>query len=51
MLLLGSFIPKYFILFDGIVSGIISLISLSNLLLVVYRKAVSCDFAKINYEL
>ena len=35
---LGRFIPKYFILFDAMVNGIVSLISLSDLLLLVYRK-------------
>ena len=35
----SSFIPKYFILFDVMVNGIGSLISLSDLLLVVYRNA------------
>ena len=34
---LGRFIPKYFILFDAMVNGIVSLISLSNLSLLVYR--------------
>ena len=37
---LGRFIPRYFILFDVMVNGIVSLISLSNLLLLVYRNAV-----------
>ena len=34
---LGSFMPRYFILFDVMVNGIISLICLSDLLLLVYR--------------
>ena len=34
---LGRFIPRYFILFDAMVNGIVSLISLSDLLLLVYR--------------
>ena len=34
---LGRFIPRYFILFDGMVNRIISLISLSDLLLLVCR--------------
>ena len=33
------FIPRYFILFDAMVSGIVSLISLSVLSLLVYRNA------------
>ena len=33
----GSFIPRYFILFDAIVNGIFPLIYLSDLLLLVYR--------------
>ena len=36
---LDQFIPRYFILFDVMVNGIISLISLSDLSLLVYRKA------------
>ena len=36
---LDQFIPRYFILFDAMVNGIISLISLSDLSLLVYRKA------------
>ena len=38
---LGRFIPKYFILFDVMVNGIVSLISLSDLWLLVYRNAVN----------
>ena len=34
---LGSFIPRYFILFDAIVNGIVFFISLSDTLLLVYR--------------
>ena len=33
------FIPSYLILFDVMVNGIVSLISLSDLLLLVYRNA------------
>ena len=36
---LGRFIPRYFILFDEMVNAITFLISLSDLLLFVYRKA------------
>ena len=36
---LGRFIPRYFILFDVMVNGIVSLISISDLLLLVYRNA------------
>ena len=36
---LGRFIPRYFILFDEMVNVIVSLISVSDLLLFVYRKA------------
>ena len=36
---LGSFIPRYFILFDVMVSGIVYLISLSDHLLLVYKNA------------
>ena len=36
---LGRFIPRYFILFDAMGKGIISLISLSDLSLLVYRNA------------
>ena len=36
---LSSFIPKYFILFVAMVHGIVSLISLSDLLFLVYRNA------------
>ena len=56
---LGRFIPRYFILFDVMVNGIVSLISLSDLLLLVYRKArdfcvlnfVPCNFTKFTDEL
>ena len=34
---LGRFIPKYFVLFDIIVNGVIPLISLSDILLLVYK--------------
>ena len=51
---LGMFIPSYLILFHVMVNGIVSLISLSDLLLLVYRNArdfcginfVSCNFIK-----
>ena len=36
---LGRFFPRYFILFDAMVNGIVSLISLSDILLLVYRNA------------
>ena len=36
---LDKFIPRYFILFDAMVSGIVSLISLSDFSLLVYRHA------------
>ena len=36
---LGSFIPRYFILFDAMVSGVVYLISLSDHLLLVYKNA------------
>ena len=36
---LGRFIPRYFILFIWIVNGVVYLISLSDLLLLVYRNA------------
>ena len=42
---LGRFIPKYFILFDAMVNEIVSLISLSDLSLLVYRSAV--DFCAL----
>ena len=34
---LDRFIPKYFILYDSMVNGIVSLISLSDLSLLVYK--------------
>ena len=42
---LGRFIPRYFILFDVIVNGIVSLISLSDTSLLVYRNAT--DFCML----
>ena len=40
---LGRYIPKYFILFVAMVNGIISLISLSDSLSLLYRNAIdSC---------
>ena len=48
---LGRFIPRYFVIFDVLANGIVSLISLSELVLLVYRNAinlcinfVSCNF-------
>ena len=38
---LGRFIPRYFILFDAMVNGIILLISLSDLSLQVYRNGTN----------
>ena len=37
---LGWFISRYFILFDAVVNGIVSLISLSDISLLVYRNAM-----------
>ena len=37
---LGRFILRYFILFDSMINGIISLVSFSGSLLLVYRNAV-----------
>ena len=37
---LGRFIPRYFIHFDAIVNGIVSMISLYDLSLLVYRNAI-----------
>ena len=37
--LIGRFIPRYFILFDAMVNGIVSLTSLSDGLLLVYGNA------------
>ena len=37
--LIGRFIPRYFILFDAMVNGIVSLTSLSDRLLLVYGNA------------
>ena len=55
---LGRFIPRYFILFVAIVNDIVSLISLSDLSLLVYQNArnicfnfVSCNFSKFTDEL
>ena len=36
---LGRFIPRYFILFVAVVNGIVSLISLSDFSLLMYRNA------------
>ena len=44
---LGRFIPRYFTLFVTMVNGIVSLISLSDLLLLVYRNAR--DFCALMY--
>ena len=38
---LDRFIPRYFILFDVMVNGILSLISLSHLSLLVYRNIIT----------
>ena len=37
---LGRFIPSYFVLFVAVVNGIVSLISLSDLSLLVYRNVI-----------
>ena len=37
---LDRFIPKYFILYDVMVNGVVSLISLSDISLLVYRNAI-----------
>ena len=38
---LGSFVPRYFIPFDVVVSGIVSLISISHLSLLLYRNVAN----------
>ena len=38
---LGRFIPRYFINFDVMINGIVSLISLSDILLLAYRNATN----------
>ena len=38
---LGSFVPRYFIPFDVVVNGIVSLISLSHLSLLLYRNVAN----------
>ena len=38
---LGRFIPSYFILFDVMVNGMVSLICLSDISLIVYRNAIN----------
>ena len=38
---LGSFVPRYFILYDVVVNGIVSLISLSHLSLLLYRNVTN----------
>ena len=56
---LGRLIPRYFIVFDEMVSEIVHLISLSDILLLVYRNAtdlcalifVSSNFTKFIDEL
>ena len=42
---LGRFIPRYFILFDVVINGNVSLISLSDLSLLVYKNAI--DFCAL----
>ena len=42
---LGRFIPRYFILFDVMVNRMDSLISLSDLSLLVYRNAINFLFS------
>ena len=37
---LGRLIPRYFIVFDAMASGVVSLISLSDILLLQYRSAI-----------
>ena len=39
--ILGRFIPRYFILFVAVVNGVVSLLSLSDFLLLVYKNASS----------
>ena len=46
---LGRFIPRYFILFDVMVNGIVSLVSLSDLSLLVYRNAVDFSCMSISF--
>ena len=50
---LGRYIPKYFILFVAMVNGIVSLISLSIFLLLMYRNARDflCDFISFNFTI
>ena len=43
---LGRFIPRYFILLVVMVNGIVSLISLSNLSLLMYKNARDIKFRK-----
>jgi hypothetical protein len=52
-----KFVPRYFIVFQAIANGIISLISFSGYSLLIYRKAtdfcvsfVSCYFTERNYD-
>ena len=46
---LGRFIPRYFNLFEVVVSGMVSLISLSDLSLLVHRNAI--DFCVLTLQL
>ena len=47
---LGRYIAKYFILFTAIVNGIASLISLSILLLIVYRNPIIRNYLKLSWR-
>ena len=47
---LVRFIPRYFILSDGMVNGIVSLISPSDLSLLVYRNAVDFCINFVSYD-
>ena len=47
---LVRYIPKYFILFIAMVNGIVSLISLSILLLIVYRNPIIRNYLKLSWR-